>query len=73
MRSQQRVAVAFRSVAQRLRQGRRLDRVIERRKFVEVVARAMGQATATRSEVAQRCCKTIATMSRKPLAVEREG
>ena len=43
MRSQQRVAVALRSVAQRLRQGRRLDRLIDLGKFVEVVARAMGQ------------------------------
>src|SRR4029077_12563533 len=43
MRSQQRVAVALRSVAQRLPQGRRLDRLIDLGKFVEVVARAMGQ------------------------------
>ena len=43
MRSQQSVAVALRSVAQRLRQRRRLHRLIDLGKFVEVVARAMGQ------------------------------
>src|SRR6476620_10964603 len=64
MRSQQRVAVALRSVAQRLRQGRRLDRLIDLGKFVEVVARAMGQGD--RNTVG-RHPTNMATTSRKPL------
>jgi hypothetical protein len=43
MRGQQRVAVALRSVAQRFRERRRFDCLVDLRDFVEVLVRAMGQ------------------------------